>query len=57
MRDFCGIATAWHVVEHADTWQQPIRLQQLQSNTSVFLTSSDRTIFRDPQNDSAVIVF
>lgn len=55
--DFCGIATAWHVVRHADEWQQPIRLRQLQSATSVFLQAVDRIIFREPESDSAVIVF
>lgn len=56
-KDFCGIATAWHVVEHAHTWQQPIRLRQVQSNTTVFLNAADRIIFQETQTDSAVIVF
>jgi hypothetical protein len=56
-RAFCGIATAWHVVRHANEWQEPIRLRQMQSNTSVFLNAGARSIFREPQSDSAVIVF
>jgi hypothetical protein len=28
-KNLCGIATAHHVVEHADNWQEPIRIMQL----------------------------
>jgi hypothetical protein len=55
-RAFCGIATAHHVVAHADQWQQPIRINHYHSNTTVFLKESDRVIWADSVKDSAVIL-
>lgn len=55
-KTFFGVATALHVVDYADDWQQPIRLLHFPSNTSAFLKVSDRIIFRDWQTDSAVIL-
>ncbi len=55
-RAFCGIATAHHVVEHADQWQQPIRINHYHSSTTVFLKESDRVIWADKAKDSAVII-
>jgi hypothetical protein len=52
---FCGIATAAHVVSHADEWQQPIRIQT--ASASRFLSVSDRVIFLDRSTDSAVVLF
>ena len=54
---FCGIATAYHVVSHADQWQEPIRVINQHSNTTAFLKESDRIIFADMGKDSAVILF
>ena len=57
-KTFCGVATALHVVEHADNWQQPIRiLHQASSQTILFLEENDRIIFKDWETDSAVILF
>ncbi len=53
----CGIATALHVVEHADTWQQPIRIVHYSSKETLFLKESDRIIFTNRETDSAVIFF
>ncbi len=55
-KSFYGVATALHVVSHADEWQEPIRLRHFPSSTSVFLKEPDRHIFSDPRTDSAVIV-
>src|ERR1700730_65848 len=55
-KTFLGIATANHVVNYADQWQQPIRLTNLHTNTTAFLKESDRTIFTDENSDSAVIM-
>lgn len=52
---WCGIATAAHVVSHADEWQQPIRIQNPQS--SLFLKVEDRVILLDHSTDSAVVLF
>lgn len=51
-----GIATARHVVSHADEWKQPIKLKHYPSSTMVFLRESDRAILPDPDTDSAVIL-
>jgi hypothetical protein len=56
-RRWCGIATAAHVVGHADDWQQPIRIQNEATGTSVFLKEDDRVILPDYRNDSAVVLF
>jgi hypothetical protein len=51
-----GIATAYHVVEHADQWQLPIRIHNITVGTKVLLKEADRVIFPEPNKDSAVIV-
>jgi len=55
-KTFLGIATAAHVVAHAEKWQEPIRLSQLQSGSSVLLKEEDRIIYLDPRMDSAVVL-
>ncbi|MBZ5579998.1 MAG: serine protease [Acidobacteriia bacterium] len=55
-RSFCGIATAYHVVEHAERWQQPLRIIHYPSNSSAFLPEPDRIIWGDADRDSAVIL-
>ena len=39
---WCGIATAAHVVSHADEWQQPIRVRNEMSAGAKFLNATDR---------------
>lgn len=56
-RSLCGIATANHVVQHADRWKQPIRILHFPSQTIRFLKEEDRFILGDADNDSAVILF
>jgi hypothetical protein len=55
-KDFCGIATALHVVNYSEDWKQPIRLIHHSSQQSLFLQESDRVIFTDWKTDSAVIL-
>ncbi len=55
-KNFCGIATARHVVSYADEWQQPMRLHHYASSGAVFLKESDRVIYPDPETDSAIIL-
>jgi hypothetical protein len=55
-RGSCGIATACHVVEYAEQWQQPIRITQPSTQRLAFLQEADRIIFPDPVRDSAVII-
>jgi hypothetical protein len=52
----CGIATAAHVVEDTDKWQQPIRIYHHHKSKLVFLQESERVIFVDHKTDSAVIL-
>lgn len=51
-----GIATAAHVVAHADEWQEPLRISHLDSATSVFRSEPDRVIFVDQSRDSAFVL-
>jgi hypothetical protein len=51
-----GIATAHHVVEYADQWQQPIRIKHLTSKKTKLFKESDRVIFGDEATDSALIL-
>jgi len=56
-RTWCGIATAAHVVSHADEWQQPIRVENEATRTAVFLKEDDRVILLDYRTDSAIVLF
>ncbi len=49
-----AIATAKHVIEYADYWQQPIRL--LSNNDSLLLQEHERVIFQAASQDSAMIL-
>ena len=53
---WCGIATAAHVVSHADEWQQPIRITHPHSKTTEFRTENDRVIMLDHIADSAIVL-
>ena len=56
-KTLCGVATALHVVNHADDWQQPIRIQHHASGETVFLEENNRVIYKNWETDSAVILF
>jgi len=53
----CGIATAAHVINYVEDWQQPLRINHISTGISVMLKESDRIIYRDKATDSAVILF
>src|SRR2546425_1681068 len=53
----CAIATAAHVVDDAEHWEQPIRIQHYDSGKSLLLHREERVIFLDHENDTAAIVF
>jgi len=55
-KDFVGIATAYHVIDDADQWQEPIRITHHQSSKTVLFKEGDRIIFGSRKNDSAVIL-
>jgi hypothetical protein len=54
---WCGVATAAHVVSHADEWQQPIRVRTADLSNPRFLKENERIIFVDHATDSAVMFF
>ncbi len=54
---FCGIATAAHVIAHADDWQQPIKIRSAAGGVPTFLQASDRVIYLDRATDSAILLF
>jgi hypothetical protein len=56
-QEWCGIATAAHVVSHADEWQQPVRITNGASARPRFLNNEQRVIFVDRSTDSAVVLF
>src|SRR5262245_11364220 len=56
-KTICGIATAHHVIEYADDWQQPIRIRHHESDKTILLNESDRVIWGNSDTDSAVILF
>jgi hypothetical protein len=53
----CAVATASHVIDHAFYWEQPIRLDQIESSKTVLLRQDQRAILSDPKRDTAVLVF
>jgi hypothetical protein len=56
-KTICGVATAFHVVSHADEWQQPIKINHLHSGKKTFLIETSRFIYTNWNTDSAVILF
>jgi len=52
----CGIATALHVVEHAHTWEEPIRIEHMSSGKHMVLRESDRAIIVLEEKDLAFIL-
>jgi hypothetical protein len=57
-KTWCGIATAAHVVDHAENWQQPIHLIRSDGvGKPLFLKAEERVIFLDRSTDSAIVLF
>lgn len=55
-KNLAVVATAAHVVEHADDWRLPIKLKHHSSGKESFLQASERVIFLDRRRDSACIL-
>ena len=51
-----GIATAKHVVSHADDWQQPIRIHHEASQSAALVKEDERGILTDSDRDSAFVI-
>jgi len=56
-RGICGIATAYHVIDHADEWLEPIKLVHFESKEVKFLKETERVIYKYPDKDLAIILF
>jgi hypothetical protein len=56
-KTWCGVATALHVLYHADKWKQPIQIYHSDSNKTLFLKENKRVITTDWDTDSAVLLF
>ena len=52
-----GIATARHVVDEENKWQQPIRVTNYELEYTKLLTVTDRVILDDESRESAVLLF
>lgn len=63
MTPICAVATAWHVVMHAHSWQEPIRIEHMYSGKTLFLgareAGSERRfkVLPEPTYDTVAIVF
>ncbi|MDQ7838930.1 MAG: serine protease [Thermodesulfobacteriota bacterium] len=53
----CGVATAYHVIEHAFSWEEPIKLLHTFTNRTILLRVPDRYILPNPTNDAAIVMF
>jgi hypothetical protein len=56
-RSVLGVATAAHVIGHAEEWQQPIRLRSFHTGQDALFKDAERAIRIDWVTDSAVILF
>lgn len=54
--EFQGIATAAHVLEVANYWRQPIRIQHVLSGETIFLDNDKRSVRIYPDKDIATII-
>lgn len=53
----CAIATAGHVVDHASSWEELLRVRVASSGQVALLRPAERAIFVDSQRDTAVVLF
>jgi len=56
-KTYAAVATAAHVVDHADTWKLPIKLRNHNTGKELFLKDDDRVLFVDRRRDTAAIMF
>lgn len=55
-RQICGIATAAHVVRQEHLWEQPIRIQHSESETSTMVRADHRAVLLESNVDTAAVV-
>lgn len=56
-RQLIAVATAAHVIDHAHFWEQPLRLEHVESGASVLLRHDQRAIRLSYETDSAAVLF
>ena len=55
-KQFIGIATALHVIDHAHEWEEPIKLVHHKTGYTQIVREPDRVIFTYPDKDLAFIL-
>lgn len=55
-KGFCALATAAHVIDHAHTWEDPIRVEHVESGKSVLIRVGDRAIYLHDDDTAAIIL-
>jgi len=56
-KSMIAIATAGHVIHHADKWMEPIRIYTHDGSKSLLLKANERHITMGNLSDSAIILF
>lgn len=56
VNNICGIATASHVVSDALYWEEPIRIEHLESRKSIIFHNTERVILLKEELDTAAIL-
>jgi hypothetical protein len=55
-KHFCAIATAAHVVDHAHYWEDPIRVEHIESDSSALIRVGERAIFLHDDDTAAIVL-
>jgi trypsin-like peptidase len=55
--NICAVATAAHVVDNANYWEEPLRIHHYLSGESILLRTGDRAIFLKEEVDTAAVLF
>lgn len=53
----CAVATAYHVIQQAHDWGEPLKVIHVQTGREILLKESDRGIFTYANKDLAIILF
>lgn len=53
----CALATAAHVVDNAERWDEPIRIEKPELGQSLLLRPHERAILRRDAHDTAAVLF
>ena len=56
-KQFIGISTALHVIDHAHDWEEPIKVSHYASGNTAIIREADRVVFAYPDKDLAFLLF